>query len=88
MSEFFVATESDGSNWVSLENYLALEREFREFSNYVYEIVSVQCNDVGEAHAGIQDEIESIRKSGLTKRAADWLESLQKLASLAQPANR
>lgn len=71
MSDFFISTESDGSHWVTLQNYLELEKKFREFTNYVYDIVSVQCNDVGETHFYMQKEVEAIRQSGLTQRALD-----------------
>ena len=71
MSNILVTQEDDGSQWVSLEDYRALQNKFREFLDNVYDIVSVQCNDVGEAHAGLQDEVIAIRKSGLTSRALD-----------------
>lgn len=71
MSDVFITQEEDGSQWVSLEDYITLRGKFREFLNTVYEVVSVQCNDVGEAHAGLLEEISVIRESGLTKRAAD-----------------
>jgi len=69
MSNILVTQEEDGSQWVSLEDYRALQSKFRDFLDNVYDIVSVQCNDVGEAHAGLQEEVIAIRKSGLTSRA-------------------
>lgn len=71
MLSILVTHENDGSQWVSLEDYRALQSKFRDFLDNVYDIVSVQCNDVGEAHAGLQEEIIAIRKSCLTSRAAD-----------------
>ena len=71
MSNILITQEDDGSQWVSLEDYRALQSKFRDFLDNVYDIVSVQCNDVGEAHAGLQEEVIAIRKSGLTSRALD-----------------
>ncbi len=64
MSNILVTQEDDGSQWVSLEDYRALQSKFSDFLDNVYDIVSVQCNDVGEAHAGLQEEVITIRKSG------------------------
>ena len=36
----------------------------------IYEIISIECRDVGEAHDGIQKDIEEFRR-GLTPRALD-----------------
>ncbi len=36
--------------------------KYKKLVNSIYEIVSVNCRDVGEAHAGIQEAIEELRK--------------------------
>lgn len=62
MNNILVTQEDDGSRWVSLDDYIILQNKFRDFLNSVYDIVSIQCYDVGEAHAGLQEEIDQIRK--------------------------
>lgn len=36
--------------------------KYKELVDWIYSIVSVNCSDVGEAHAGIQEGIEELRK--------------------------
>lgn len=36
--------------------------KYKKLVNSIYEVVSVNCNDVGEAFAGIQNDIEQLRK--------------------------
>lgn len=36
--------------------------KYKELVDWIYSIVSVNCFDVGEAHAGIQESIEELRK--------------------------
>ena len=36
--------------------------KYKELVDWIYSIVSVNCRDVGEAHAGIQEGIEELRK--------------------------
>ncbi|MDI9586146.1 MAG: hypothetical protein QM473_18135, partial [Acidobacteriota bacterium] len=35
--------------------------KYKELVDWIYSIVSVNCTDVGEAHAGIQEGIEELR---------------------------
>ena len=37
-------------------------KKYNELIDWIYSIVSVNCTDVGEAHAGIQQAIEEFRK--------------------------
>ena len=36
-------------------------KKYSELIDWIYSIVSVNCTDVGEAHAGIQQAIEELR---------------------------
>jgi len=36
--------------------------KYKKLVNSIYEIVSVNCNDVGETFAGIQNDIDELRK--------------------------
>jgi len=36
-------------------------KKYNELIDWIYSIVSVNCTDVGEAHAGIQQAIEELR---------------------------
>jgi hypothetical protein len=70
------ATEGFAKIVVIMREESEIEVELNKYKNLVnaiYEVVSVECNDVGETFSGIQNDIEELRR-GLTPRAADAIE--------------
>ena len=58
-------TESLGKIAVLMREESEIEIElnkYKELVDWIYSIVSVNCRDIGEAHAGIQEGIEELRK--------------------------
>lgn len=61
----YTTTEALGKIAVLMREESEIEVElnkYKELVDWIYSIVSVNCPDVGEAHAGIQEGIEELRK--------------------------
>ena len=60
----YTSTEALAKIAVLMREESEIEAElnkYKELVDWVYSIVSVNCTDVGEAHAGIQQAIEELR---------------------------
>ena len=67
----YTSTEAFGKIAVLMREESEVESElskYKELVDWVYSIVSVNCADVGEAHAGIQDAIEELRKQTCSRK--------------------
>ncbi len=62
----YTTTEALGKIAVLMREESEIEIELNKYKklvNSIYEVVSVNCTDVGETFAGIQNDIEELRKN-------------------------